>query len=446
MTLLGSFIHGTRWSDVPADARRQVRFCLLDTLAAAIAGRGTPLSRIVHDFVGESFGGADARLWQDGRRVSAPGAALANGMTIDALDIHDGHSLTKGHAGAAVVPALFAISGPPSPRLSGLECLTSLAVGYEVALRAGMALHATAHEYHSSGAWNALGCAALAARRFGLDDRQSGHALGIAEYHGPRSPIMRCVDHPTMLKDGSGWGAMAGICAAQLARRGFTGAPAATVESGESRPAWQGLGDSWRLLDVYFKPHAVCRWAQPAVEAVLELRRRHGLRSEDVRSIRVETFHEATRLATRAPTTTEEAQYSLPFPVAAACVHGELGPRQLIGAALGDERVRRIESLVEIAERPDYNRAFPARRLATVTVHARDGRTLTIEHVEPRWEADSGPTDAEFVDKFRRLTADLPAGDVRDLEQLILGVDDLPDVAVLDHRLASLAAPRADPS
>jgi len=35
MTLLGSFIHGIRWPDLPAEARRQVRFCLLDTLAAA---------------------------------------------------------------------------------------------------------------------------------------------------------------------------------------------------------------------------------------------------------------------------------------------------------------------------------------------------------------------------------------------------------------------------
>ena len=29
--------------------------------------------------------------------------------------------------------------------------------------------------------------------------------LGIAEYHGPRSQMMRCIDHPTMLKDGAGW-------------------------------------------------------------------------------------------------------------------------------------------------------------------------------------------------------------------------------------------------
>ncbi len=41
----------------------------------------------------------------------------------------------------------------------------------------------------------------------GLDRAASRHALGgIGEYHGPRSQMMRCIDHPTMVKDGSGWG------------------------------------------------------------------------------------------------------------------------------------------------------------------------------------------------------------------------------------------------
>ena len=55
---------------------------------------------------------------------------------------------------------------------------------------------------------------------------QLRHALGIAEFHAPRSQMMRCIDYPTMLKDGSGWGAMAGVSAAYLAADGFTGAPA----------------------------------------------------------------------------------------------------------------------------------------------------------------------------------------------------------------------------
>ena len=59
-----------------------------------------------------------------------------------------------------------------------------------------------------------------------LNPEQTAHAIGIAEYHGPRSQMMRCIDHPTMLKDGSGWGSMSGIIAGQLASNGFTGAPA----------------------------------------------------------------------------------------------------------------------------------------------------------------------------------------------------------------------------
>jgi hypothetical protein len=37
----------------------------------------------------------------------------------------------------------------------------------------------------------------------GLDREVTRHALGIAEFHGPRGPMMRRIDHPTMPKDGS---------------------------------------------------------------------------------------------------------------------------------------------------------------------------------------------------------------------------------------------------
>ena len=57
--------------------------------------------------------------------------------------------------------------------------------------------------------------------------------------------------------------------------------------------------------------------AQPAVAAVQDLLVAHGLSAPDVAAVEVTTFHEAARLAVRHPATTEQAQYSLPFPVAA---------------------------------------------------------------------------------------------------------------------------------
>ena len=434
------FIHETTWNDLPKVVRHQARRCLLDTAGAGISGRGTALSQIIHDFAAANFGGQGAQLWQDGREVSPAGAALANGMTIDALDIHDGHSLTKGHAGAAVVPGLFAsVSSDRAAGLSGEEFLTSMVVGYEIALRAGMALHATACDYHTSGAWNALGVAALYARRLGLAHAKTGHALGIAEYHGPRSQMMRCIDHPTMLKDGSGWGAMAGVSAALLARAGFTGAPALTAMSEETDELWQDLGSRWHLNGQYFKPHAVCRWAQPAIEAVLAIQKSNRFMPDDVKRIKVYTFHEAVRLNCRSPGTTEEAQYSLPFPLAAALFRGRLGVSELAGSALNDPHILQLSERVELIEDKEFNRCFPSRRFARVEIETDEGSIFNSGDVEPVWEASRPPADSDLREKFKRLSREQLAEDCASELELLLW--DCAKLNVLGRLLTLMTSP-----
>ena len=69
--------------------------------------------------------------------------------------------------------------------------------------------------------WNAiltplLGVA-IGTRLMDLDREATHHTLGIAEFHGPRRPMMHCLDHPTMLKNGSAWGTFNGVSAALLA-------------------------------------------------------------------------------------------------------------------------------------------------------------------------------------------------------------------------------------
>ena len=439
-TKIAQFIHETTWNDLPPDVRDQTRRCLLDAIGAAVGGRATALSRIIHNFAAAVFAGQGAQLWLDGRSVSPPGAALANGMTIDSLDIHDGHCLTKGHAGAAVVPGVLAAVGLKGPvGNSGRELLTALAVGYEIALRAGMALHASASDYHTSGAWNAIGAAAAAARRLGLDGEKTEHALGIAEYHGPRSQMMRCIDHPTMVKDGSGWGAMAGVSAAMLAGDGFTGAPAVTVVSGEVGEIWRDLGGNWQFIAQYFKPHAVCRWAQPAIEAALALKQTCSIKPEQVRQIRIFTFHEATRLDCRCPGSTEEAQYSLPFPLAAALLAGRLGAGELSGPALADPVVLKLSNCVQLIEDDNFSRRFPARRFARVEIETSDGEVLDSGEKEADWEAANPPTDRELREKFRRLAdGQLSAERAADLEKAVWGCAELDDV---DRLLLLLARP-----
>ncbi len=400
------FVLGTSFDDLPDHVVRFAQRCLLDLVGVAAAGRTTQLSEIVSNHAVTHFGAGrvGAPILFDGRRVSAAGAALANGMTIDSIDAHDGHKITKGHTGCHQLPALLAFSaaeGRDDPR----AFLADLVVGYEFATRAGIALHATAPDYHTSGAWGAVGCAALGARILGLDRSRTFEAMGIAEYHGPRSQMMRVIDHPTMLKDGSGWGAMAGVSAAYLAADGFTGAPAVTVNDPAVEHIWSDLGSRWLIEEQYFKALPVCRWAQPAVEAALALRHTHGFIAGQVDRVEVATFHEAARLATALPETTEQAQYSLPFPVAAAIQRGYLGPEEVTEGALADPEIRALSTRVSIVEDADHNSAFPQNRFARVTIHLLDGRTLTSANTEPRGDPEEHLSDEEIRRKFHSFTS-----------------------------------------
>jgi len=423
------FVHQAAWGELPHSVQTMVKTCLADTIAVAASGTQTELSRIIRSHALEQFAAPTssqgARLLFDGRYCSASGTALANGMTIDSVDAHDGFKPAKGHAGCGVVAAALACHDAHPITQSTEQFLTDLVIGYELACRAAVSLHESAPDYHTSGAWVALAAAAIGSRVKGMDVEQTRQALGIAEYHGPRSQMMRCIDHPTMVKDGSGWGAMAGVSAAELASAGFTGAPAITIEAPEQAHHFNDLGDRWFILEQYFKPYPVCRWAQPAVIAALKLKRQFGFDHNDIVSVLVGTFHESARLTCREPITTEHAQYSLPFPLAAVLVHSALSVNEIDGEGLRDKTVLALSKQIIIKEIPAYSAVFPAQRISHLKIELRDGRCL-----------DSGPTEADGDPESPLSTSQLQEKFVQ-FCQPVLGQTRTAD---LQHCIANLEA------
>lgn len=438
-TSIIDFIHTTDYRTLPPAVQHQMRRCLLDLGGVAAAGTRTPLSRIMRDHAHRQAPGGPAapRLLFDGRRVTAPHAAMANAATIDSMDGHDGHRLVKGHAGAAILPAALAfLDGRPEATTHDL--VTAMAVGYEISLRAGLALHSTAADYHSSGAWNALGAAAVGARLLGLDRTTTWHALGIAEYSAPRAPMMRAIAHPTMVKDSSAWGAQAGVAAALLASDGFTGAPAELM--GVDDP-WDDLGTSWRCREQYFKPYPVCRWAHPAVAAALDLADKHALTPDQIVDVQVTTFEEATRLNTYNPGTTEEAQYSLPFAVATALFDGRLVPENILEPGSNPD-IHRLMSLIRLTRSPAMSAEFPAIRRAAVRIGLRDGRSLSSGPMTAKGDPEDPLTDKELLKKFRDYTRFLNHDSGGSLTELLL--NDTP--RRLEDLLELLAKPQITPA
>lgn len=385
---------------VPESALRMAATLLLDTVGVAAGAANLPVGHIARDFaVDFQAAGSDrfsAPIMFDGRRASLAGAAFAAATQIDNLDGHDGYNPTKGHIGCAAVPALFAFASQ-TPGLSGREALATLVMSYEVAARAGISLHATVSDYHTSGAWNALGVAAVGCRLLGTSRGELHHALGIAEYHGPRSQMMREIANPTMLHDGSGVGAMTGVTAAVLAARGFEGAPAITMEAPEVAHIWQDLGTDWTIERNYVKPYPICRWAHAAIDATRQLMHDSGFSASDVKSVHIKTFNEAAQLFAGMPSTTSQAQYSLAFAVAVMLHHGHIGPQHVSGSGLSDPALAALLPVITIGEDARHSSRFPDGRWSDVTIELSDGRVLQSGDVH----ATGGPEAPMTADQLR---------------------------------------------
>jgi len=138
------FVHDLTFDELPAATVAEAQRCLLDLIGVAAASLSTDLSRIIRNHAAEQFGagGRKASIIFDGRVVSPAGAALAGGMAIDSIDAHDGHKPTKGHAGCGTLPSWRAVAEAEGID-DGREFRTTLVLGYEISIRAGVARHAT---------------------------------------------------------------------------------------------------------------------------------------------------------------------------------------------------------------------------------------------------------------------------------------------------------------
>jgi 2-methylcitrate dehydratase PrpD len=169
------------------------------------------------------------------------------------------------------------------------------------------------------------------------------------------------------------------------------------------------------------------------MEAAMALARDAHIAPDEIESVEVFSFHEAIRLAARAPATTEQAQYSLPFPVAAALVHGRIGAKEISAAGLRDPDVLRLSHGMTLSRDAAYDALFPAERWARIVLILKDGRRLASPPAVARGSAENPLTEAEISEKFHAQCAPVLGMDrAAALSSLVDGLPDTDPRALID--------------
>ncbi len=207
------------------------------------------------------------------------------------------------------------------------------------------------------------------------------------------------------VKEGIPFATSLGLVAVELAAQGFTGPIDFLDEEAryDRTILTSDLGGSWLIETTYFKPYGCCRWAHAAIDALLDLMRDEHVGADEIKEVRVETFTQTLWLNNDlAPPTLEAAQYSVPFCLAAAAIHGGEALLPIENSLLADPKVLAFAPRVIVEIAPDLDAMFPQSvpaRIAATTARGIFRRTV----LAPRGEPSNPLSDDDLREKFSAI-------------------------------------------
>lgn len=456
---LAGFAHGLEPGAVPQQVRERARHLMLDATGIAYAsGR--------YDFAHKALT-AIAGLGGEGSvpviglpvRLPPRDAALINGILVHGLDFDDTHSGGVIHATASMWPAVLATSYMRGA--SGADLVTAYIAGVEAATRLAAVGSGPFHQvgFHPTGLIGIFGCTLAAGTLMGLSPQALVMGQGIA--------LSMAAGSMEFLEDGAwtkrmhpGWAAQSGITASALARQGFVGPSRAYegrfgvfnsyLQAGIEPERWgratAGLGEVWETMAVAVKPLPARHFTHACSDAAIALMKKHKFGIGEIERIKALVPAEVVKTVCepeankRRPANAYDAQFSIPYLVAASLVRGHFTLAELEPEVLTDEAILRLCDLVDYEV--DARSTFPRHYTGEVQIALKDGRKLVHREALNRGCADRPLSNADIVDKFTgNARMSLSARQADEVRQAVLGLDEAGDIRPAIDRICQ-AAPR----
>jgi 2-methylcitrate dehydratase PrpD len=450
----------TRFGDLPREAVDAGTVFLLDTVGVACAGRMAPKLEELAAAAARwgDAGAGGAALWNMGRRVPAPVAALANGYQCHALEYdcvyEPGVILPAAPVFAALMAKIEELAAQGRAP-SGRDVLRAFVVALEVSCTLAAATRSAMFFFRpaTTGVFSAL--AALACLD-PLPREQLRYAFGIA-YSQACGPMQAHEEGSMMLAMQMGFAARNAVQAHDMARAGIT-APVEILggrfgffhnfeHGGAIEEALAQMGQPWKVTQLSHKPFPSGRVTHGVIHTMRQLGGELGLDAgnalERIRSAHVDLPPLGMRLVGRPMVHQPAPNYArlcVPYVAAAEILHGGVDPTSFSPERLNGADVETLARRITTAEKPHPNpNAFYPQSL---TLELSDG-TRVHREIPYAWGHPSMPlTAAEREDKFRlcwRLTRDTSAAGEARMEQAIdwlNGIERASDVGPLIDLLA----------
>jgi 2-methylcitrate dehydratase PrpD len=366
----------------------------------------------------------EATILGFGLKSSARNAAFVNGSLSETLEMQDGYTKGGYHPCCGTISASLAAG--EWRKKTGKDLLTAIVAGYEVGNRVAEAIHPThlSRGFQPTGTAGTVGAAAAVAKMLALNENQIFNALGIAGFILPISTGDNLWGGYSIKPIHGGAAAKGGIEAALLAQKRLEAAPLegdsrigkgfcriVTDEPPRFEKMIEGLGESYTIEAVYFKPYASCRINQGPAEIALDLRKKYSLKYEDIEDVLIKTYEFAVKRTGSMRTDVNSAftlcQFSMPYAVAGALIYGEVGIKQLTEKKIRDPKIHEFASKIRVEPDAELQKIYPTYRPSVMEITTKDGKKISGRADYAKGDHRNPMTEEELLTKFLDLAKDV---------------------------------------
>ncbi|MGZ5093983.1 MAG: MmgE/PrpD family protein [Burkholderiales bacterium] len=414
---IAEFAARTTYEDLPSRVKERAKLHMLDVIGTALAASRCDFGhRALKGLLDLGEHGSHSVIGMP-VKLALRDAVLLNGILAHGLDYDDTHPGAIVHPSSSAFPCALGVG--EKVNATGSDLITAYVLGVDVATRVGITAAGAMHTsgFHTTGIAGHFGCVVAASKLFGLTKEELARAQGLAGSTASALSEHRA-DGAWNKRMHPGWAGVGGITAASLARGGFVGTRKIyegadgvfRSHTGERfgeldlSAMTRDLGEKWFIEEVAIKPFPICHLLHACADSALTLRRKHGLKPDDIARARAllhpETFHyvcEPPEMRRR-PVSEYMAKFSVQYVVAACFVRGKFGFAELEADALNDQEILALAQ--RVSHEADPQSQFPKYFSGGVVVTTKDGRELVHMEKINRGAGERALTADEIAEKF----------------------------------------------
>ncbi len=439
---ISEFAVNLKYEDLPEKVINEVKRFLYDSIGCAFGGYNTKDVNILRDIYKELSGKPEATLIGFGDKIPAVNASLVNSLMIRAQDFNDIYWKEDPSHPSDLIPAALAAGEMVSASMQ--EVITAIVLAYEFeqrlcdfavpGIRERKWHHATLTQFVSP---------IVAGKLLGLSVDQMVNAIGIS---GSHNYTIGCptAGKLTMMKNTvDPMAVQAGVFAALMAQKGYTGTEAVfegkegfmdcffgwdvkeeklnpvQMHGRDSLGEWEWdvdkligkLGKTYKILECGMKAFPAEALTHTHITAALKVVNKNNINYDKIDSVTVTTIARACDILFDPqkynPESRETADHSLPYCIAAALVDHKITTQSFSEEKLNDKRIREVINKIKGEASEEFEKMFPAKQPSRVLIKTKDGKEYS-EYLEyPKGDPREPMITEDIENKFNALSEGL---------------------------------------